>query len=171
MTQTLFHLHSNGVLVSCCAPSHGLVAALRSAAAAAAAGADSEASPLRIVAWQWASVVAHLAPSSTPAAAHERSKRAQRAMVERETVLATARTSDGRSWPLRAGVRGFAMEVNDRLDDPAAATALLRDAPTTEGWLSFFEAPARMRSAAIADADAVADVAALDAEARAHAAR
>lgn len=63
------------------------------------------------------------------------------------------------------------MEVNDRLDDPAMATVLLRDSPATEGWLTFFEAPARMRTAAVADADAVADVATLDAESRALAAR
>lgn len=36
--------------------------------------------------------------------------------VEAETIIATATTTDGRTWPLRAGVRACVLEVNTRLE-------------------------------------------------------
>ena len=53
--------------------------------------------------------------------------------VEAETVLATAQTQDGRSWPLRAGMRGSLVEFNARL---LAHPALLLKKPATQGHLA-----------------------------------
>jgi len=154
----LFHVHSNQTHVSCLSPRHALVAALRG-------GGGGGVCSTVVASWRWAPVVAHLSAQGCAAAAaagDKRSKRSQRAMVDRETVLATARTADGREWPLRAGVRGWVIELNDRLDEPADATALLRDAPAEAGWLAILSLPSRMRALATADAVHVADVAALD---------
>ena len=154
--EALFHVHSNQTHVCCLSPRHALVAALR--------GGGGVCSTV-VASWRWAPVVAHLSAQGCAAAAaagDKRSKRSQRAMVDRETVLATARTADGREWPLRAGVRGWVIELNDRLDEPAGATALLRDAPAEAGWLAILSLPSRMRALATADAARVADVAALD---------
>ena len=53
--------------------------------------------------------------------------------VEAETVLATATTADGRTWPLRAGMRGSLVECNLRLQ---AHPSLLAKRPATQGHLA-----------------------------------
>jgi hypothetical protein len=53
--------------------------------------------------------------------------------VEADTVIATATTEDGRSWPLRAGVRANLLELNSRLE--AEPWLLTAKAPTA-GFLA-----------------------------------
>lgn len=53
--------------------------------------------------------------------------------VEADTVIATATTEDGRSWPLRAGVRANLLELNSRLE---AEPWLLTSKAPTAGFLA-----------------------------------
>lgn len=55
------------------------------------------------------------------------------AWIEADTVIATATTEDGRTWPLRAGVRANLLELNSRLE--AEPWLLTAKAPTT-GFLA-----------------------------------
>jgi len=53
--------------------------------------------------------------------------------VEATTVIANATTADGRVWPLRAGMRGNLVEVNQRL---VTHPTLLIKKPATQGHLA-----------------------------------
>jgi hypothetical protein len=67
---------------------------------------------------------ARLTAAETPTGKHKHGA----LWVEADTVIATATTADGRTWPLRAGVRAMVLEVNARLE--AEPALLTRKAPT-----------------------------------------
>lgn len=112
----VIHVHTNKTIVACLAPAHPLIVALR-----------NEAAPLHIVRWTWVLGASPLIPrfsaetglAATAAGIAWSSgggkKPPTKMPTERNTQIATAVTSDGRVWPIRAAVQGWLVEINSNL--------------------------------------------------------
>lgn len=112
----VIHVHTNKTIVACLAPSHPLIVALR-----------NESSPVHIVRWTWATGASPLIPrfsaetglAATAAGIAWSSgggkKPPTKMQTERSTQIATAVTSDGRIWPIRAALQGWLVEINSTL--------------------------------------------------------
>jgi hypothetical protein len=123
----LVHLHTNRAMIATLAPSHVLVKALREsllASAAEEAGSTSKV-PLFIAQWNWRHHVSGLIPRTTArgnpvlapgmaGAKRQRSAAPKIPCFQKDSILATAITSDGRAWPIRTGIKGYPVEINTK---------------------------------------------------------
>lgn len=157
------HVHTNKTIVACLAPVHPLIVALR-----------NEASPLHVVRWTWVLGASPLIPrfsaetglAATAAGMAWSSgggkKPPTKMPTERNTQIATAVTSDGRVWPIRAAVQGWLVEINSNLtlgvsggryrEVKAAAAAAAKEGGSAAAHM---DVDASSSSITIADAAAV----------------